>query len=304
MAMSSLEKPDDSPALPLSRRVSLRLKRVKSKLPLNGDWLYVTENYAPSIEQSLGEENWDTPDKVFQEINSGKLEVLKLVYERAKAYESIVNSKADHVRDKAKSLLGTVAFVSAVLLGVTSFLVTSIVKLNGWWFIGELILVSVLGTHLVRALLIAMDVMMREVIITSRKEELLLQRSETELHALKCLISQIFSYANKTDEFVRERVNKLILGQDAFRYGVVCFALFLVIQIYAGKKVNEIENKAKSNVLSQTEIQSSILSREEQLLDELRQLKVEIIRIHQDNEDLLKKAAVDQHTTGNKTIKK
>ena len=304
MNMSSLEKPAGS----AWQRAVAYVKRSKSKMPFNGDWLFVTEdNTLPQShekEQLLAEEKWETPSEVFQKLETEKLEVVKLIYERAKTYEAIVNSRADHVRDKAKSLLGTVSFVSAVLGGVASFLTTSIVKLNGWWFVGELVLLVILGGHLIRALLIAMDVMTREVVITSRKEEFLLPKSETELHALKCSISQIVTYANQTNELVWARVNQLILGQTAFRYGLLWFSLLLGVQIFAGKAVNEIDAKAKANLVSQTEIQSSILAKEEQLLEELRQMKVEIIRIHQAHEDWLKKTAGGQSAPDNKEVRK
>lgn len=165
-------------------------------------------------------------------------------------------------------------------------------------------LLVVLGGHLIRALLIAMDVMMCEAVITSRKEEFSLPKSETELHALKCSISQIIAYANQTDESVWKRGNKLILGQAAFRYGLFWFSLLLGVQIFAGRAVNEIDAKAKANLVSQTEIQSSILAKEEQLLEELRQMKVEIIRIHRAHEDWLKKTAGGQSAPDNKEVRK
>lgn len=308
--MSPLEKPDGFTSLPpltVGQQTMLGLKKIKGKLPLNGDWLYVSEIYLPPTlcdsEASLGEETWDTPDKIFQELNSSDLQIIKLIYERAKAYESMINAKADHVRDKAKSLLGTVSFVSAALFGITTFLTTSIVKLDGWWFTCELVLLGIFAAHLFRALLLAMNVMMREVVITSRQEELLLQKSATELHALKCLSAQIFAYANRTDEFVRERVNKLILGQAAFQYGIIWFSLLLIVQICAGKKINEMETRAKSAILNQAEIQSSVLSREQQLSEELKHLKIEIDRIRQDNASFIKQLEMGQNTAENKELK-
>lgn len=229
---STISQPD------LSVCGSSRLKRLfwekflkfLHKLPANGDWIYVTES--PSNEESDMTAGYDKPERSLQELKSDDLETIRFVYERAKAYEWTVRNSTDHVRSKAATLLSTSGFVSGILLGVTSMSLSLLPRLSWPMIIVEFILVLLLTSHAIRSLSLATQAMTRETVVTASPADVLSAGSSTGIpliNAYKQAISQTIAYSVSTQTCARTQVNKLILGQHAFRWSLIYFAVFLIL---------------------------------------------------------------------------
>ena len=219
-------------------RIRNILKSIKKRLPANGDWLYVTEEpYDITQVSSDIADKYDTPDKVLKEIRSSGPEVTRLIYEQARAYEASICDSGNQVREKAKALLGTAGFISAILLGISAFLLSTAITSKTYIFIVEAFLFLLLTTHFSRSLSIGLQVMTREETVRAAPPEFLSfpETADTEAieNAMRVTISKTVAYANQTQEGTRRRANKLILGQHAFRYGLIFFVILLLFHIVA-----------------------------------------------------------------------
>lgn len=215
------------------RSASLREKFAlwKSKLPLNGDWLFVTATpVRGDIKQADIADKFSSIDQVMEHLTSDKLSEsgLRLIYERAKEFAGSISARADHIRGKASTLLSTSSLVSAVLFGVLGFMMSDVSK-NPKWVLGlELYLGIEMMCHFIRSLFIATDVMTREASVESSPNEILSFDSVESY--LKNAISQAIAFGNMTSDYIRRKANRLIIGQHAFRYGLIFFAAILVLQ--------------------------------------------------------------------------
>lgn len=218
---------------------------MKHKLPFNGDWLFVTETPYRGQQDEGPQQDYVKPNAILCSIESDDIDVIRLVYERAKGHESVVYETANHVRDKAKALLSSASFVSAALLGVASLLLTAVTRLAAWIVAVELLLFILITSHLLRSLYIAMEVMTREESVMSAPEELISPPSAGTflvIRAYKQAISEVIAYANQTREHIRKRVNRLIIGQHAFRMGLLGFVLFVVLHVAAVTLADKVES--------------------------------------------------------------
>lgn len=221
----------------------------KSRLPLNGDWIFVTPTIvSPDKEKVDIADKFSSIDEVKAHLTSEKLSEpgLKLVYERAKEFERSVMVRADHVRGKAATLLGTSSLVSAVLFGILGFMMRDITVNPAWVIVIELILGFEMMCHFIRSLFIAADVMTREVSVEASPSEIL--AFDSIVVYLKDAISQTIAYGNMTSEYIRKKVNRLIIGQHAFRYGLVYFALLLAVQT-ASRILNDRGNQDSTTLI-------------------------------------------------------
>lgn len=213
----------------------LRLKKIKSKLPLNGDWLFVTEDMPRFSSEEKQEQindlslEIDTIDKVLSAVSSGKKN-LDIIYGKTKEYENFITNGANLVRDKAKTLLSTASFVSAILFGSSTFLLSTINELNFLTTL-EVVIYLLIVQHFVRALVIAMHVMTKEEMIYMPPQEFIELSGLPKKDQLKNFISRSIVYANSTDKYVWKRSDQLIKGQHAFRYGLIFSAMLLVIHL-------------------------------------------------------------------------
>jgi hypothetical protein len=290
---------------------------VKTKLPFNGDWLFVSDDppakqhnqEAPAVNQLGGianpeaektdihpeNEEIDYCDSraIRQALYSNELDLIKIIYERAMGHESIISNIASRVYDKAKTLLSTASFASAVLFGVVSFILFGLPRFRGWVIIVEVMLFIILGSHLIRALTIAMSVMTREQLIYTRPSEFLFPTSvgkDKVLDAYKDAIAQIVAYANLTNEKLRERVNKLMTGQHAFRWGLIYFVLLssfhlVVLTVSPAEQPKDLLSRI---VELEEKVLPSMAAKHDELIDTIKQLTTQLSQAHTDNAVLLK----------------
>lgn len=173
------------------------------------------------------------PQKILDVLNKTKCEnaeTLKLIYERVKAHETTIYNSADHVRDKAKTMLGTASFTAAILFGVAALFITAIKGFPLYVLIIEFSLFVLQIAFFGVALYKSVKVMTREQIIKPSPDEILcveaVPADEQLVLAYKNAISHVLAYANQTHEYIRQRVNMLIEAQRKFGYGLICFLLF------------------------------------------------------------------------------
>lgn len=212
---------------------------LKKSMLWNGDWLFVTETppKVQSVKQDLALRH-DSPPKVLGSLVTNDLDSIKLIYDRAKAYESRIENIGNLTREKARTLLGTISIVTAVFFGVASFFSSSTLKYPPWAIVIELLLFLLLAAQLIHSLVIAMDVMTREVSINASVDEMLKSDDAPDsdntplLMLYKNAIAQMIAYSNQTHSYITDRVSKLILGQHAFRYGLVYFTALIFFHIF------------------------------------------------------------------------
>lgn len=265
------------------------LTRFLTKLPYNGDWIFVTESPRNKNDKDIdAETQYDTPSEVLQAIKTNAPEILKLIYDRAKAHELTIHNSADHIRDKAKALLSTVSFLSAVFLGVVPFFLLAVTKFVWWLIAFECLLFLLLASHLIHSLIIAMNVMTREQYVKTSPQEILSvpQHSKRkQIIAIKEATAQIMAYSNQTHEFIRQRGNKLILGQTAFKFGLLYFFIFIFMHIsaaiwYGSAKTKDplisiIEHQEKTTRIAIDKYEKGIIA--------LKELTKEVSLLHNDN---------------------
>jgi hypothetical protein len=168
--------------------------------------------------------------------------VARLIFERAKAHEATVDGISDSVRDKAKTIVGTATFVSAVVLGLISVVLPSFARSETTLLLSSIVLSGLLVSQLVRAIYTALEAMTHESFVSqSSADYLALARSPADLSAAYAeSISQIVAFANQSHEHVRHRVNQLILAQHAFKWGLIYFGViaflgaFIVVPTNSG----------------------------------------------------------------------
>jgi len=278
-----------------------KLLFVKHKLPYNGDWLFVTESpIEENNEQDIACE-YDKPDEILKNLKSDNLELAQLTYERAKDYESFIYNSANHIRDKAKTLLSTASFTSALLLIVLSFFLTTIVSFNWWVIVIESILILFLAEHLIRALAIANDAMTREEFIRQSPSELLSISSTEKGDSIKAydkLTSQIVAYASQTHEYIRKRGNKLILAQTAFRYGLIYFVIIFIVLLISSSWYKPQDPWSKLVELEE-KILTLTVNNQDKEIEAINELTYEISNLRKNSEQATKNLEKIQ-----KTIKK
>jgi len=247
---------------------------MKSYLPLNGDWLFVTEtpirnNY---VQRDLTA-GYEVPEKVLASLTSNNIDLIKFIYERAKLHEDRIENISNQMRDKAKTLLGTVSFVSAIFFGIISFFTPSTLKLPWWFIFSELSLFILLACQMIRSLMIAMEVMTREESIVAPPDEFLRSYengNETEnaiITAYKNAIAQTVAYPIQTHLLLKKRINRLILGQRAFQYGLFYFVLLIFIHVSCTAityKNNQLYN-SHTNAPSQEQMLKDLRSEQENI---------------------------------------
>jgi hypothetical protein len=217
------------------------LLKVKESLPKNGDWIFVTES-APADVQIDVAEPYKSPESVLARLSKdAEPEAVKLIYERAKAYESFVEGTANRVYDKSKVLFGAASFASTVLLALGSTLLPPLLA-SAWWLIAiGAVLSTLILVHLSRSLMIAAKIMVREVIIRESPEEIIDLGAKKDSEVLRELAARTLSYSIQTNEMGRQRVNRLMIAQHSFRYALGFFITLSVLSslVHLGEGIKE-----------------------------------------------------------------
>jgi large-conductance mechanosensitive channel len=266
----------------------------KTRLPANGDWIFVTGDLPGDSPEDPAnpEEPFIDVGSVRSSLYSNDPDLIKLVYERAKAYEATISNYTNRVYDKAKTLVGSVSFVSAVLSALVSLLLSSASRF-GWIVIAiESSILFLMVGHLLRSVSIGLRVITREDLYYTHYNEVLAAASIGQdglVNAYKDAISQIVSYADRTHEQAWQRVRKLILGQAAFHYGIFFFVLFVAFHLIALALFAK--EPAKDPVNKLVELQEKALasssSEHAELVKAIRDLTFQLSESHKDNSALI-----------------
>lgn len=238
--VGSVQEPQRDDNRSLWRRVGQRIVKSKSKLPANGDFLFITESPVEEVGQDDLAAHYERPDTVRSQVRWDDLDVVKLIYERAKAHESKVEAVATLTRDKAKTLLGASSLLSAIFLGFVSLFSSVMPRFRWWATLIELILFALLASHLLNALLKALGSLTWETSEWPSPRELLLSEtdrpdgpSDKPTAAYREAIAQTVAYANKNHGYILTRNKRVQLGQGALRFALIYFALFVGFHIFA-----------------------------------------------------------------------
>ncbi len=234
------------------KKLNEKINYIKSKLFLNGDWLYVTLD-KQKVDNEVNLDEIDLNEALLNEnenlakIKDADEQTLKLMYERVLIAESSSRERADTVRDKAKALLGTSTFVSAILFGISTYFIPLIFKNPFYILVFESILLFLMFAHFTRSLMAAMSVLLRESYFEFPPAEILnIKGTLTEIY--KKNIAVLLACIAETQKFTTSKVNKLILGQDSFRYGL-CY-LFIIFFIHNLTIFLDLNNLQKTSNVS------------------------------------------------------
>ncbi len=222
---------------------------IKSKLPFNGDWLYVTENIPKDGQEKHDiSDNFDKPEQIISQLESNDTDILKLTHKMSLDYYNSILSRSDRVIGKAKIIINSSAFISAVIIAISSsiVLINNSTELHWLFYIGCFFYIMTI-IHLTRTLMLAISVIRREESIELSPLEIVEVakcKIKSDLPSIyKDISSKMIAYANNTDKFILKRVNKLILSQTSFKYGIfyfVCFMIlhFFILNINSGKVIS------------------------------------------------------------------
>jgi uncharacterized protein YoxC len=282
-----------------------RWMRLKSKLPLNGDWLFVTIfNNEKDSGQDLAEKYFDQDEILSSfDINADR-EVTKVLYERAVGFDKMISDTATQVRDKAKTLFGGMSIVSAILFGVTSLSLSSIRDSSLWLVILACIFFVLMSAHFGNAISRALRAMIREQEIhTSTSEYLELSKSKEISEVYRLLFSKIVAYANKTHDFVNKRVNSVIIAQHAFGWGLFYFSLLFILLIvtsFLNSPTSKIDSLSVKVQVMEGQL-SATQTRIDELLSQINMLEIEMTDL-QDSQQSLQNSQTSLQSTNDSLL--
>ncbi|HTG32946.1 MAG TPA: hypothetical protein VLB76_08430 [Thermoanaerobaculia bacterium] len=229
---------------------SQKLLSLKGRLPLNGDWLFVTETARREGQFVDVAEKYTRSDAVLGRFSAETdADTAKMIYERVKAYEGRVGDTANRVYDKAKVIFGTVSFSSTILLALGSTLLPPLLASSPWINVLGIMLACLLAVHLVRSLIIASRVMTREEIIHEGPEELIDLSEKKEVDLIKEITAKVLAYAIQTDERGSQKVNRLIIAQHSFQWAFIFFFILAVLSIAMRIESTRLEESSVSKAL-------------------------------------------------------
>jgi len=220
----------------MKKLINIILK-IKSYLPFNGDFLYVTENIQSSSTEKDISNDFDKSNIIIKKLKSNEKDILELTYKMSLDYYNSILDKSDKVREKAKVIVSSSSFISAVIIALSSSVVIVNKTISHQWLLYiEFILYLMTIMHLIRSLMIAITVIRREESIEISPLDIVEVAKYTDKKKLgliyKEISSKMIAYANNTHEFIRKRVNQLILSQTSYKYGIFYFVLFMVLHVF------------------------------------------------------------------------
>jgi hypothetical protein len=254
--------------------IKTRLIKLKQTLPLNGDWLYPTES--PPQSSPDGDDLaviYSETKEINAELKQTRSSVghAPFLYE-AERFAAKAAKRAEHVRDKAKSLLGTSTFIGAVVLGIMSFFAEHIASSSYKVLFPIGIFLMLMLLQFSRSLMCSIEVMTRETSIEISTADVITAFNEaTDLDDYKRRLGIVLlATANQHEIEINKRVNKLILGQTGFKFGLfhtfVLILLLFVGIVYAPPKQQETIIKLAVEV-TKAELQVKIADLESRLKD-------------------------------------
>lgn len=206
----------------LMKPLHTKIAYYKSKLPKNGDWLWV------SFDADAKRANLSNVADTIKKIRTDDRGILGLMYDRSKNFESRINSNAADVRDKGKSLLAMSSFAATAIFTLTTVL-SSIIRLQlGAVAIPVVVIYALLCAHLLRALYKALEVVKREEVIYASHEDILGAYGDEKV-ALRRAIAETIVFAQRTRRKASVKADHLLVGLEAFKYSIIYFFLLVGI---------------------------------------------------------------------------
>src|SRR5262249_34675016 len=150
---------------------------------------------------------YSTPAAFAGRFATSTQEELSSIEVEAKALRDRVDARTQHVRDKAKALLGTTSFIASVTLGAASFLAAHPGLLPTWSLGPILALLLLMLLQFGYSLIRAMSAITREQVVDISTDDILTLNTG-KVH----LITAQLAAANAYQVASTEQVNKLILG--------------------------------------------------------------------------------------------
>ncbi|MCG6170205.1 hypothetical protein [Leptospira sanjuanensis] len=203
------------------------ITKTKSKICLNGDWLFVTESPVGKTKDSdisLGYRNNEINYKKIKILDQKKLEVM---HHDAKEFYNNTIDRMNVTRDKAKVFLSASSFVSAVIMGIFGQLATLKEQMPNWLIIIISVFFLLSTIHLIRSLYLTAKSITREQFIAIPPSSIIVEDSRGYLTSkyYKEMIANYIAYAIQTQDYIRNRNNSIILGQHSFLYGLFYFSI-------------------------------------------------------------------------------
>jgi hypothetical protein len=234
--MSHCEK-EPPPECTVRQGLSQRILALKSRLPGNGDFLWVTED--PPADDEADQEDlakkFSKAEYVGEQIRKAEPEIQRIAYEHAREYAQRVGQQAATVRNKALTLMTMASFSSAVLLGLSPLLLEMCHGAEWWLKVSALLIGTAVVSHLLHSVNLSVGAAMREVAVEESPLDVVEISHEVDLETTyrKAAARQI-AYASQTAEYVRQRTNQVILAQAALQWGIRYFALLLAAWFIVG----------------------------------------------------------------------
>ena len=216
--------------------------KLKSKLPCNGDWLFVTQ--APNKNKKQ--------QKDLADIFCKKAEFIKrlpeindngdIVYKLASEYYDSSAKSIDITREKASTLLNTASFVAAIMLSTIAFIssIDNIFEKQGLYIVFVAVVV-VMIVNFFQTLILSIMVLRKNTSIEISPQDII--DTQNKKTPLKEMAARKIEYACKTQKHTLKKINMVILAQTAFRNGIIYFAILLLLQLLSSYRVNDNRKK-------------------------------------------------------------
>lgn len=276
------------------------LLRLKHKLPADGDWLFSTASQCESCARTqLNPDDlaaqFETKDGALKAFAPVKTEAGRdAILEHAKEWSASIDDVRDTVRDKAKVILGATAFTFAVMSAAIGLLQATSDALPQWAWVLLLSLFFWILLHFVRSLVLSLSAITRDTTETISTHQIIEFASRSDVESKEegklQLAAEILAAATRTHRRTRPDVNRVILAQASFVWGlrllpVVFLTYVLLFRLYPPssdpkwkKDLNNIEQRLNQEKSSAAENQSRIERSLGQVNSEVERLQAAIER--------------------------
>jgi len=166
-----------------------------------------------------------------QSLGQGKYEVF---FKAVDQCSNTASSRADHVRDKAKTLVGLASFFSAVAVGMLVFLSAHSLSIPLWTSIPLVILGGLFLLQFCLSLIRLLAVLTREEFADLSPEvllEILKGPSTVAVDYKKRLLAERLALVYQNHHLTTRKVNKLILAETGLVFGIF-YASLLFLSVW------------------------------------------------------------------------
>lgn len=224
------------------RCITCRLLKWKCSLPYDGDWIFSTQTACEKHIYNTGaildlDSQFETGDGSLEAFTPVTVpEARKLLFDHTKELSQEVNARHASVRDKAKLLLGSTSLTLALLSASVALVEKWHSDIPRWAIIVIFIAFFWVVAHFVRALILSIRAITREVSVSVPTQRVVdcLTGDEAAFRSgevFQRLAAELRAATAQSNRQALERINLVIVAQTSFRWGLTLLPFLYVLWV-------------------------------------------------------------------------